>query len=91
MLKYLLTAIYLGLLVCLLYQPISIPDDDSLVDKYRPSLEVQSTSGNTKNNQIIAIQNAQKDSINFSSSISVVKNIFSITSKEEHILVDSTP
>ena len=95
MLKYLLTAIYLGLLACVLYQPISIPDDDSMIDKYRPSLEIQSTPGNTdqslKNNQNIAIRNTQKDSINFSNSISSVKNIFSITSKEEHILVDSTP
>ena len=80
MLKYLLTAIYLGLLVCLLYQPLSIPDDDSMIDQYRPSFQPQSTHDKTNqssnDNQNIAIQDLQKDSI---------------IAKENHILVDSTP
>ena len=39
MLKFVLTAIYLGLLITLLYQPISIPDDESLINEYLPSKE----------------------------------------------------
>ncbi len=80
MLKYLLTAIYLGLLVCLLYQPLSIPDDDSMINKYRPSFQLQTNPDNvtqsSKDKKNIAIQDLQKDSM---------------IPKEDHILVDSTP
>lgn len=80
MLKYVLTAIYLGLLICLLYQPIALPDDDSMIDKYRPSYRSQPSPGKTgqssKNNLKAVIHNIQRDSI---------------TLKKNHILVDSTP
>lgn len=80
MLKYLLTAIYLGLLICLLYQPIALPDDDSLINKYRPSYRSQSSPGkadqSSKNNLKAVIHNIQRDSI---------------ASKKNHVLVDSTP
>ena len=80
MLKFVLTAIFLGVLICLLYQPINIPDDDSLINKYRPSLKLQSTPNDveqsSKNNSEIATPNFQIDSI---------------VLKESHSLVDSTP
>jgi hypothetical protein len=80
MLKFVLTAVFLGVLVCLLYQPISIPDDDSLINKYRPSLKLQSklnsAEQSSENKLNIAVPNFQIDSINL---------------KRSPILVDSTP
>jgi hypothetical protein len=80
MLKFVLTAIFIGVLVCLLYQPLSIPDDDSLIDKYRPSLKLQSTLNNaeqsSENNLEITVPDFQIDTINL---------------KGSSILVDSTP
>jgi len=80
MFKFVLTAIFLGLMLCLLYQPLSIPDDDSMINKYRPSFQLQSTSNNAgqspKNKSKHAIPNFQRDSIIL---------------KGSPILVDSTP
>ncbi len=80
MFKFVLTAIFLGLMICLLYQPLSLPDDDSMIDRYRPSYDLQSMSNNadqsSKNNTKLAIPDFQRDSI---------------TSKGSQILVDSTP
>jgi hypothetical protein len=80
MLKYLFTAIYLGLLLCLLYEPIPIPDNDSMVDMYRPSIQLQLVPDNqdqaTRKNFKADFEGFQKDSIDFD---------------EYYILVDSTP
>jgi len=80
MLKFVLTTIFLGLMLCLLYQPLSLPDDNSMIDKYRPSFQLQSTANNadqsSKNNSKLAVPNFQRDSIIL---------------KGSHILVDSTP
>ncbi len=80
MLKFVLTTIFLGLMLCLLYQPLSLPDDNSMIDKYRPSFQLQSTPNNvnrfSKNNLKLAIPSFQRDSI---------------IHKGGHILVDLTP
>jgi len=80
MLKFVLTAVFLGLLICLLYHPLSLPDDDSMIDKYRPSFKLQSTPNNadqsSEKNIKLAIPDFQSDSI---------------MSKGSQILVDSTP
>ena len=80
MLKFVLTSIYLGLLICLLYQPLSIPDDDSMINKYRPSFQLHPSSNNAassseKNLQIV-VEDLKIDSI------ALTKN---------HIVADSTP
>ena len=66
MFKFVLTAIFLGLLICLLYHPLSLPEDDSMIDKYRPSFKLRSTPNNAtkskKNNLEIAIPDLQRDS-----------------------------
>ena len=79
MLKFVLTALFLGLLICLLYHPLSLPDDESLIDKYRPSFRhqpIDNAAQSTKKTLKIVIQNINPDSIN---------------SKKSQILVDSTP
>ncbi len=79
MLKYFLTAIFLGLLLCLLYQPIALPDDDSAFDKYRPSFNLLHDRGHnetTDKKADVASGDLQKDSS---------------TLKNDHILVDTTP
>jgi hypothetical protein len=67
-------------MICLLYQPIVIPDDDSMIDKYRPSYQSKPLPDNagqsSKNNLKAVIQNIQRDSI---------------TLNRSHIFVDSTP
>ncbi len=80
MLKYLLTAIYLGILICVLYQPIPITDFSSMVDQYRPTFKLElvpdSPDQSSKNNLNAFIKGFQKDSISIN---------------ENYVFVDSTP
>ncbi len=67
MLKFVLTAVFLVILICLLYHPIPLPEDDSMFDKYRPSFEIKPTPDDTpdhfpKNNFKIA-PDFQRDSV----------------------------
>ena len=80
MFKYILTAVFLSILTFLLYQPLSLPDDDSMIDRYRPSFKLQSTTNNAdqsdNNNTKLATFDFQRDTI---------------STKGGQILVDSTP